>query len=367
MGYSFDIELFTDEPFVIELSSQRINSQLVSGRIVLHLDKPEDFKVATVRIHGQIGIALNTEKKATIVHEHLLNMESDLVAANDSEGRGVIRFPEAGTNYIPFRIDIPRPHDLPPTLINKLDTHYIDWKYEVHATLQRSSIFSTPSVVKRDLIMRRRIVPTVETPTLSATTDMPNQFKSHLTVPSAISLGQNTLPATVEIKSSDKSFIVKEIDCAVIQTENISYFTRYEHPHVENAHEPGVPCKIEASRLVSSIKKIVNDDATLDFGQDGPVQLDVNLDNFQLIPTERGIKWLEISHVIRFTVHFVDVTMNPIITELPIFVDQESAPSEDLSMMNAAAAGAASLMSSLIIAGAEKSIPLPENEISHET
>jgi len=51
MGYTFDIELETDQPFVVVLD-QDSHVQTLNGAIVLHLDKPESFKLATVAIHG---------------------------------------------------------------------------------------------------------------------------------------------------------------------------------------------------------------------------------------------------------------------------------------------------------------------------
>lgn len=186
-----------------------------------------------------VGIALNIDTpKHSIVHEPLIQSTVDLVAANDTDGHGIIKFDAAGTQYLPFRIDIPRSGELPPTLINKLDTHYIDWKYEIHATLQRDHIFSTTKVIKHDLILRRSLDPREENTQalITASTDMPKQFKSKLSAPSRIGLGQDQLVATVEMKARHKSFMIKEIDCAVVQTEDINYFTRRGHPSVENAY-----------------------------------------------------------------------------------------------------------------------------------
>ncbi|KAI1314642.1 hypothetical protein EDD11_001894 [Mortierella claussenii] len=323
MGFTFDIELNTAQPFIVELDTDS-TTQLLSGAIVIQLSQPEKLKVATVAIHGHVGVALNIDTKPTIVHERLVGSTVDLVAANDTEGHGTIRIPESGTHRLPFRIDLPRPDILPPTLINKLDTHYIDWKYEIHTTLHRDSLFSSSQLVKHDLILRRPIVGKDETVALlTASTDLPKQFRSKLSVPSRIALNDNRLIATVEMKARDKSYMVKEIDCAVVQTENINYITKRSHPNVANAINPGVPCTVNASRLVSSIRKIANDDFDLDFGRKKPIELDIRLDNFQLIPTERGLEWLEIFHVVRFTVHFMDINLKPIITELPLFVDHE--------------------------------------------
>ncbi|KAF9104873.1 hypothetical protein BGX27_009918 [Mortierella sp. AM989] len=365
MGYTFTVELYTEEPFVLTVDQGDKHVRTLSGRVVLELSKPENFKIATVAVHGHIGVALNIDTKPTIVHERLLNLTTDLIAANDREGHGVLRFSEPGTHYIPFRIDIPRLNKLPPTLLNKLDTPYVDWKYEIHATLQRDSIFSSPSVVKHDLILRRSIKPENESPVLSASTDMPSQFRSRLSAPSSITLGQNTLPVSVELKARHKSYMIREIDCAVVQTEDICYYTKHGHPNVNNAQDPGVRTSVGASRLVSSIKKISNDEADLNFGRGKPLQLDIHLDNFQLIPTERGLDWFEISHVLKFTVYFMDMNLEPIITELPIFVGHDSAPSHDFTVMNAAAAGAARLMQSLIV-GAENHLLHSDNEVPPE-
>ncbi|KAF9993806.1 hypothetical protein BGZ80_001579 [Entomortierella chlamydospora] len=370
MGYSFDIELFTKKPFVVDLELGQCHTQTLSGRLVIHLEKPEDFKIANVAVHGQIGVALNVDTKPTVVHEHLVETSTDLVAANDTDGTGAVNFPEPGTQYLPFRIDLPRPHELPPTLINKLDTHYVDWKYEIIATLQRNSIFSTPTVVKHDLILRRPIVSESESDVLTASTDMPDQFKSHLTVPSSIYLGQSALPVSVELEARHKSYIIREIHCEVVQTEIINYETRHEHPHIHNAHNPGVPCKTDSSRLVSAVKRVVNSDADIDFGRGTPIQLDVHIDNFQLIPTERGLDWLEISHVFRSTLHFMDENLEPIVTELPLFVSHEESveteQADDVTVINAAAVGAARLMSSLMIAGAENRMLHSEKELAPE-
>lgn len=180
-----------------------------------------------------VGVALNVDTKPTIVYERLLESSVDLVAANDTEGHGVIKFSE-GTQYLPFRIDIPQPNQLPPTLINKLDTHDIDWKYEIHATLKKDSIFATTQVVKHDLILRRSFAPKETTATLSSSTDMPGQFRSKLSAPSRIMLGQDRLKASVEMKARSKQYMIKEIECAVVQTEDINYLNR-SHPSTDNA------------------------------------------------------------------------------------------------------------------------------------
>ncbi|KAF8940038.1 hypothetical protein EDD21DRAFT_393256 [Dissophora ornata] len=352
MRYTFDIELDTDLPFVVELNQQSNRTQVLSGWIVLQLSQPEQFKVVKVAIYGQIGVALNVDTKPVIVRELLLESIVDVVAANDTEGHGTISVPESGTQSIPFRIDIPRPHDLPPTLVNKLDTHYIDWKYEIHATLHRDSIFATDSVVKHELILRRPIAPKNDTAAmLTASTDMPDQFRSKLTAPSKISMGQDNMQVTAEMKARCKEYMIKEIDCAVVQTEDINYSTRFDHPKVENAHQSGVPCHFNASRLVSGIKKISNDDNDMDFGRHKPLTLDIHLDNHQLIPTERGLGWLEISHVLRFTVRFMDVNLDPVVMELPLFVGNEETAAEktEAGKGGKEAKGVARLIESLTI------------------
>ncbi|KAF9177927.1 hypothetical protein BGZ51_008280 [Haplosporangium sp. Z 767] len=335
MGYTFDIELNTDQPFVVNLKPEDYHTQILNGAIAINLDRPEKFKVATIAIYGHVGIALNIDSaKHSIVHEPLIQSTVDLVAANDMDGSGVIEFEEAGTQYLPFRIDIPQPGNLPSTLINKLDTHYIDWKYEIHATLQRDSIFSLTKTVKHGLIFRRPIPSQDEDgPVHTVTTDMPKQFKSNLTVPKRISLGQDSLTATVKLKARNKAYMIKEVDCAIVQIEDINYSTKRSHPSVENAEFPGVPCKVNASRLVSVIKKVPNDEFDLDFGRRKPIEMDVRLDNMQLIPTERGVDWLEISHVFRFTVYFMDVNLQPLITELPLIVGHEEVSAEQLAAM----------------------------------
>ncbi|KAG0360817.1 hypothetical protein BC939DRAFT_448528 [Gamsiella multidivaricata] len=364
MTFTFDIELDTEQPFVVVLDQDPYRTQVLQGAIVLQMTEPEKFKVATIAIHGHIGVALNIDTKPTVVHERLIESSVDLVAANDTEGQGTISISGSGTQYIPFRIDVPRSHELPPTLLNKLDTHYIDWKYEIHATLQRDSIFASTKTVKHDLIFRRPIAPLGETTaTLTASTDMPGQFRSKLTAPSRTALGEDKLAVTVEMKARHKSYMVKEIDCAVVQTEDISYYTRRGHPKVENAHVPGVPCKVSASRLVSAFKKIPNDDNDLDFGRHKPIVIDLRLDNNQLIPTERGFDWLEISHVLRYTVHFMDVNLQPIVTELPLFVGHEGdIPVEEVVEVKGTGSerkhGVARLMESLKTGGTDNNTTL---------
>jgi len=54
MGFSFtyDVELDTEQPFIVELDLDEKNVQTLSGAITLKLDRSESFKVATVAIHG---------------------------------------------------------------------------------------------------------------------------------------------------------------------------------------------------------------------------------------------------------------------------------------------------------------------------
>lgn len=169
-----------------------------------------------------------------IVHERLVNSTTDLVAANDTNGNALIDF-EAGTQYLPFRVEIPRSGDLPPTLINKLDTPYIDWKYEIQVTLRRGSLFSTTKTLRHDLILRRLHTPSPSTKTLTSSTDVHGQYRSKLTADGVISLGQDTLQASVELKARHKEYMIKEIDCAIVQTEDINFKTKRGHPSVDNA------------------------------------------------------------------------------------------------------------------------------------
>ncbi|KAF9179072.1 hypothetical protein BGZ51_004756 [Haplosporangium sp. Z 767] len=321
MGYSFDIELDTDQPFIVELETAEYNTQVLSGAIALNLDRGDAFKVATVAIHGHIGAMLNIDTPdQALVRESLIESSMDLIAANDTEGRGVIRL-EAGQQYIPFRIDIPRSGELPPTLINKLDTPYIDWKYEIHATLCRDYFFSSTRVIKHDLILRRPIAPSSDN-TLTTSMDRQGQYRSKLTVPGRLVLGQDRVLAKAELKARSKEYMIKEVDCAIVQIEDIDYKTRRGHP-VANAGVPGASCKVSCSRLVSSIVVVSNDESDLDFGRFTPIEFDIRVDNDQLIPTEQGLGWLNISHVLRYTVHFMDVNQPALITELPLFVGNE--------------------------------------------
>lgn len=92
---------------------------------------------------------------------------------------------------------------------------------------------------------------------------------------------------------------------------------------LNSSHVPGAPCKVNASRIVSNFKKVRNEENSLDFGRKKPINMDLRIDNFQLIPTEQGLDWLQISHVLRYTIHFMDVQLEPIVTELPLFVSHE--------------------------------------------
>ncbi|KAF9419738.1 hypothetical protein BGZ94_009325 [Podila epigama] len=323
MGYTFDIELDTEQPFIVDLEVKEYHTQVLSGVIKLNLDKPESFKVATVSLVGHVGVMLNADTpEAAIVHERIINSTGDLIAANDTNGDGLISF-GAGTQYLPFRIDIPRSGDLPPTFVNKLDTPYIDWKYEIQVTLRRDSIFASTKVLKKDVILRRTHTPSQDSTTLTASADVFGHYRSKLTADGIISLGQDTLHASVELKARRKEYMIKEIDCALVQIEDIHYKTRRGHPSVANAPVPGAPCKVNASRIVSNFKKVRNEESDMDFGRKKPINMDLRIDNLQLIPTEKGLRWLTISHVLRYTIHFMDVEMAPIVTDLPIFVDHE--------------------------------------------
>ncbi|KAG0203361.1 hypothetical protein BGX28_004359 [Mortierella sp. GBA30] len=350
MGYSFDIELDTDQPFIVELDMADHHTQTLSGAIALKLDRADSFKVATIAIHGHIGAVLNIDTPdQAIIRESLIESSVDLIAANDTEGRGTIHM-EAGQQYIPFRIDIPRSGELPPTLINKLDTPYIDWKYEIHATLRRDYFFSSTRVVKHDLILRRPIPPTSDS-VLTASMDRPGQYRSKLTAPGRIVLGQDRLHATAELKARSKEFMIKEVDCALVQIEDIEYLTKRGHP-VENAHAPGAVCKINASRLVSSMVVIPNEESDMDFGRNHPIEFDLRIDNDQLIPTEQGLGWFNVSHILRYTLHFMDVNQPALTTELPMFVGNEVISKECCAAIKPAASSAR-LLDSLRIEGTE--------------
>ncbi|KAF9198107.1 hypothetical protein BGZ49_001179 [Haplosporangium sp. Z 27] len=238
--YSFDIELDTVQPFVVDLDLSGNSTQTISGAIVLKLAKPESFRVAEIAIHGHVGLVLNSDTEdPAVVHETLIENTTDLIAANDTEGDGVLHFDE-GTQYIPFRIDLIRPNNLAPSLINRLDTEFIDWKYEIHATLRRNSFFSVTRVVKHDLILRRLIEPTTTTTSIEnelvSAIDLEGEYRSKLTCPSGrIVLGQDRLQVQLELEARSKEFAIKEVDCAVVQTEEVDYLTKDAHPSVKNA------------------------------------------------------------------------------------------------------------------------------------
>ncbi|KAF9925784.1 hypothetical protein FBU30_004490 [Linnemannia zychae] len=316
-GFTYDIELDTEQPFIVELEMDK-NVQTLSGAIALKLDRSESFKVATIAIHGHIGSMVNIgTDKQELVRDDLVQVTVDLIAANDTDGTGTITV-DAGEQYIPFRIDIPNPDELPPTLINKLDTPYIDWKYEIHATLRRNYLFSTTRVVKHELILRRPIGPTCENE-LTASMDRPGQYRSKLTTPGRLVLGQDRLLAKAELKARNKEFMIKEVDCAIIQYENIDYVTKNGPATADGQTR----CVVNSSRLVSSIHLVPNDEADMDFGRYKPIEFDLRVDNHQLIPTELGLGWLSISHALRYTIHFLDVNQPALISELPLFVGNE--------------------------------------------
>ncbi|KAG0054878.1 hypothetical protein BGZ83_010216 [Gryganskiella cystojenkinii] len=365
MGFTFDVELNTEQPFIIELDPRPNHVMTLMGCISLKLDRAEVFKVATVAIHGHIGAMVKIESPhQNVVRSTLVETSVDLIAANDTEGRGTIRL-EEGQQYIPFRIDIPRTGELPPTLINKLDTPYIDWKYEIHATLRRDYFFSSTRVVKHDLIFRRPIAPpaalVASLPTaeessgssphhhlakllgiksssnvdakaeaeqgfVSASIDHKGEYRSKVVVPGSMVLGQDRVKVQVDLKARNKAFMIKEVDCAIVQTEDINYDTaRGGAPSAEHNDSESV-CKILSTRLVSSHAVLANENADLDFGRFKPLEFDLRVDNDQVIPTEYGLGWINISHVLRYTIHFLDVSQFAVVTEIPIFVGNEVVP-----------------------------------------
>ncbi|KAG0223924.1 hypothetical protein B0O80DRAFT_437976 [Mortierella sp. GBAus27b] len=369
MGYTFDIELNTEQPFIVELDMDEYHTQTISGAIALKLDSAESFKLATVAIHGHIGAMLNIDTpQQAVIREPLIGSSMDLVAANDTQGRGTIQL-EAGEQFIPFRIDIPRSGELPPTLINKLDTHYIDWKYEIHATLCRDYFFSSTRVIKHDLILRRRIAPTADSE-LTSSVDRPGQYRSKLTVPGRIVLGQDRLVAKAELKARSKEFLIRSVECAVVQTEDLDYETKRAHPAVENAQVPGARCTTNASRVVSSVAVIQNDDNDMDFGRFSPIEFNIRLDNDQLIPTEQGLGWLNISHMLRFTVNFMNAEQPSLTSELPLYVGNEVIPEACCAAVKGHASLGSRLMKALKIEGTEnhhcahERSPTPEPESS---
>ena len=50
------------------------------------------------------------------------------------------------------------------------------------------------------------------------------------------------------------------------------------------------------------------------------MEFDLRVDNDQLVPTAYGLGWLHISHVLRYTIHFMDVAHFSVVTEVPVFV-----------------------------------------------
>ncbi|KAG0329138.1 hypothetical protein BGZ99_003289 [Dissophora globulifera] len=322
MGYTFDIELDTDQPFIIELDLAESKAQTISGAIVVDLDRADSFKIATIAVHGHIGAMMNIGTPAQeLIRETLVDWSTDLIAANDTDGSGTIHL-EAGKNSIPFRLDLPQPDELPPTLINKLDTPYIDWKYEIHATLRRQFFLSKTRVVKHDLILRRPIAPTVDS-VLTTSMDHRGQYRSKLTVPGQLVLGQDRVAAQAELKARSKEFMIKEVECTILQTEEIDYTTKMGHDNVVNAHAPGAHCTVSSTRLVSSVAVFQNDENDMDFGHHNPIEFNIRVDNDQLIPTEHGLGWLKISHMLRYNIKFMNVELPLLTTELPLFVGNE--------------------------------------------
>lgn len=76
-----------------------------------------------------------------------------------------------------------------------------------------------------------------------------------------------------------------------------------------------------------------NTDGDLDFGRHTPIEFDMRIDNDQLIPTEHGLGWLRISHVLRYSIHFMDVNLAPLISEVPLFVGNEVVSKEKAAQM----------------------------------
>lgn len=52
LSFAFDIELNTEQPFIVELNMDPNHTETLSGVIALKLDRAEVFKVATIAIHG---------------------------------------------------------------------------------------------------------------------------------------------------------------------------------------------------------------------------------------------------------------------------------------------------------------------------
>ncbi|GJJ77207.1 hypothetical protein EMPS_09566 [Entomortierella parvispora] len=404
LSFAFDVELNTEQPFIVELNMNPNHTETLSGAISLKLDRPEVFKVATIAIHGHLGAMVKIETpNQNLVRNTLVEATVDLIAANDTDGRGTIRL-EEGQQYIPFRIDLPRTGTLPPTLINKLDTPYIDWKYEIHATLRRDYFFSTTRVVKHDLILRRPIAPPqallepaaaveeagvtvsstesvhhhlsrllgiksssegeakaeAEEGVVAASIDRAGEYRSKIKVPGTMILGQDRLKATVELKARNKAFVIKEVDCAIVQTEDIDYDTRRGGAPIEEEGESETVCKVNATRLVSSHVVLTNDEGDMDFGRFEPLEFDLRVDNDQLIPTEYGLGWLQVSHVLRYTIHFMDVAHRSVMTSIPLFVGHGV-----VSTVNPEGQSSR-LVGNLKIAGAEDHYLHSEREVTPE-
>lgn len=52
LNFDFDIELDTEQPFIVELDMRKNHIQTLSGAITLKSDRAEVFKVAEIAIHG---------------------------------------------------------------------------------------------------------------------------------------------------------------------------------------------------------------------------------------------------------------------------------------------------------------------------
>lgn len=91
----------------------------------------------------------------------------------------------------------------------------------------------------------------------------------------------------------------------------------------------------------------------MDFGRFKPIEFDIRLDNDQLIPTEQGLGWLNISHVLRYTVNFMDVDQPSLITELPVFVGNEVIPEDCCAAVKGHNSMGSRLMKALKIEGTE--------------
>ncbi|KAF9577763.1 hypothetical protein BGW38_006821 [Lunasporangiospora selenospora] len=209
-------------------------------------------------------------------------------------------------------------------MTNHLDTHYISWKYEIKAVVQRSSFVSTKHSIKRELFLRRPISPAhgeEPSPAIEDAKDLPKFFRSKVTIPPRIQQGAESMKVKVEMKARNKGYMVREVECFIVQTEDINYVTKASHPKIENAENPGVPLTVNGSRTVSNVLRKQNEDADLDFGHGRPLELDIRLDNNYLIPTEQGLSWLSITHAFEYKIHFMDVNLEPVTGHWPILVD----------------------------------------------